>query len=96
MVESGKARQHFRYLAEKAQAGGDAAKKAANHQRNVELVLDLEQNSLYEVQGKALPEDSPMGRKGKRPGQGEGKSNRPPRERDGRGAGGAEAITSGW
>jgi hypothetical protein len=96
LIESGKARQHFRYLAEKTRGDARTAALAANYQRDVELVLDLEQNSLLDIQGKPLPKDSPLGRKGNRPGQGEGKSKRPPQEKDGRGAGGAEAITSGW
>jgi len=95
LIESGKARQHFRYLAEKMRGDAHMPKAAANQQRNVELVLDLEQNSLLDIQGKPLPKDSPLGRKGRRPGQ-EGQGHRQPRERDGRGAGGAEEITSGW
>jgi len=96
LVESGKARQHFRYLAEQAQAGGRGQETAVIHQRNVELVLDLEQDTLLEVEGKPLPQDSPLGRSGNRPGRGEGKSRRPPQGRDGRGASGAETINRGW
>jgi len=90
-VESGKARQHFRYLAENS--GGQSAQ---NFQRNLELVLNLEQTTLSDLQGKPLPKESPRvgntsNRKGNRP----GKSPRPPRQ-DGRGAGGAEEILDGW
>ncbi len=94
-VESGKARQHFRYLAERERAKGLDAERAKNYERNVELVLDLEQSTLLEIQGKPLPEDSPLGRTGNRPGPGR-KSKRPPQRRDGRGAGGAQDIREGW
>ncbi|HEY3243758.1 MAG TPA: hypothetical protein VGM03_10440 [Phycisphaerae bacterium] len=96
LFESGKARQHFRYLAEQARAKGLGTEVAQNHERNVELVLDLEQSSLFEVQGKPLPKDSPLGRAGNRPGRGDGKRKRPPQQRDGRGAGGAEDVRTGW
>ena len=95
-IESGKARQHFRYLAERERAKGLNAERAKNYEQNVELVLDLEQSTLLEIQGKPLPEDSPLGRTGNRPGRGEGKTKRPPRGRDGRGAGGAQDIREGW
>ncbi|MCH7871923.1 MAG: hypothetical protein IID33_09515 [Planctomycetes bacterium] len=94
-IESGKARQHFRYLAERERAEGLNAERAKNYERNVELVLDLEQSTLLDIQGKPLPEDSPLGRTGNRPGPGR-KSKRPPRDRDGRGAGGAQDIREGW
>ncbi len=95
LIESGKARQHFRYLAERARIDGLGAHVAQNHERNVELVLNLEQSTLLEIQGKPLPKDSPLGRTGNRPG-GEGKRKRPPQQRDGRGAGGAEDVNTGW
>ncbi len=95
-VESGRARQHFRYLAETSRARGGDPRVAENFQRNVELVLDLEQSELADIKGKPLPKDSPMGRAGDRPGRGLGKRKQPPQNRDGRGAGGAEDITSGW
>jgi hypothetical protein len=96
MVDSGKARQQFRYLAEQAKATGLPEEVAQNQQRNVELVLDLEQSALWEIEGKPLPKDSPLGRTGNRPGRTDGKRKQPPRQRDGRGAGGAEEIYEGW
>ena len=68
-----------------------------NYQRNLELVLNLEQSSLQELQGRPLPRQSPReGANGLRPGNWPGKSQRPPRNRDGRGAGGAGDIGPGW
>lgn len=96
LIESGKARQQFRYLAEQARAGGMNPEMAENHERNVELVLDLEQSTLLDIQGKPLPKNSPLGRAGRRPGRAEGKTRRPPDRRDGRGAGGAQDIFEGW
>lgn len=101
MVESGKARQQFRYLAENSAStgpGADPAEEAANAQRNLELVLNLEQSSLNELQAKPLPKDSPrQGNEGNRPGNRPGrKTKRPPQQRDGRGAGGAGDIPEGW
>lgn len=95
-VESGKARQHFRYLAEQARRGEQPRAVAENHERNVELVLDLEQSSILELQGKPLPKDSPLRGTGNRPGNRQAKTKRPPNQRDGRGAGGAEGIFTGW
>ena len=90
-VESGKARQHFRYLAESVDD-----EPAKNYQRNLELVLNLEQSNLMDLQGKPLPKESPrVGKNGDRPGNRPGKSKRPPQQ-DGRGAGGAEQIRDGW
>jgi hypothetical protein len=95
-VDSGKARQHFRYLAEQARTTSQPREVAENHERNVELVLDLEQSSVLELQGKPLPKDSPLRGTGNRPGNRQGKTKRPPQQRDGRGAGGAEGIFTGW
>jgi hypothetical protein len=95
MLESGKARQQFRYLAESERAAGDA--QATNHQRNLELVLNLEQSSLAELQGKPIPRDSPCNCAGNRPSEKGKKSQRPPQQKkDARGAGGAGAIPPGW
>lgn len=100
MVESGKARQQFRYLAESERGSGDPSKAiaAANHQRNLELVLNLEQSTLADLQAKPLPRDSPSKSEGERPGNKPGrKSKDPPRRKgDARGAGGAGAIPPGW
>lgn len=99
-IESGKARQQFRYLAEsesgKSHGNDEASDAAKNYQRNLELVLNLEQSSLAELQGKPLPKDSPRaGKSGNRPGKRPGKGKGPPAQ-DGRGAGGPEEIRDGW
>lgn len=99
-VESGKARQNFRYLSELASEAGASEDEIKRHERNVELVLNLEQASLNEIQGKALPKQSPCQgdcKFGKRDSQCKGKKPAPPRsKKDSRGAGGAEAIPAGW
>lgn len=95
-ADSGKARQHFRYLAERARQRGMPEQSVRDQERNVELVLDLEQSSEMELRGKALPKESPLGRNGNRPGNRPGKRKQPPNQRDGRGAGGAEGIFTGW
>jgi hypothetical protein len=95
-ADSGKARQHFRYLAERARQRHLPDEAVRNQERNVELVLDLEQSSEMELRGKPLPKDSPTGRNGNRPGNRPGKRKQPPTQRDGRGAGGAEGIFTGW
>ncbi|HMN97053.1 MAG TPA: hypothetical protein PKC43_02775 [Phycisphaerales bacterium] len=97
MVESGIARQQFRYLAERERAEGGAA--ATNHQRNLELVLNLEQAALVELQARPLPKDSPcQGKMECRDGTCKNRGKRPgPRgNRDARGAGGPEEIRGGW
>ncbi len=100
MIESGKARQHFRYLAESAESEQDSSDTAVSHvnyQRNLELVLNLEQSTLVELQGKALPKESPKSMcDGNRKCNSKKKAKRPPNNKDGRGAGGAEEITEGW
>lgn len=96
MVEAGKARQHFRYLAEFTDKNKPSDEKKQDYERDVERVLNLEQSTLVEIEGKPLPKDSPLARRGDRPGNRRGKSPRPPNQRDGRGAGGAEAVNSGW
>ncbi|MFT3686870.1 MAG: hypothetical protein QM783_18440 [Phycisphaerales bacterium] len=92
---SGQARQNFRYLAETA--GSDDA-KAADRQKNLELVLNLEQSSSEDLQAKPLPKYSPRkGAEGLRPGDRAGKTKRPPRKKsDARGAGGTGDIEGGW
>ncbi|MFM9997003.1 MAG: hypothetical protein ACKVU4_14525 [Phycisphaerales bacterium] len=93
MIETAKARQHFRYLAERAAHG--ASDEALNQQRNVELVLNLEQEGRFALEGKPLPKESPSRCIGNKPG-GNRKNKRPPTQRDARGAGGAEDIYTGW
>ncbi len=93
---SGKARQHYRFLAEQAEEQGEGA-FALDMQRNVELVLDLEQQDNSEVLARALPKQSPSGQcSGDRPCNAKRKNKRPPQRRDdGRGAGGAGEIGAG-
>ncbi|MFO0873895.1 MAG: hypothetical protein U0575_07975 [Phycisphaerales bacterium] len=68
-----------------------------DYERNLELVLNLEQNSLGELQAHPLPRESPRtGADGLRPGDRPGKNPRPPRRRDARGAGGNDDIGPGW
>ncbi|MEI7657225.1 MAG: hypothetical protein WCK33_04095 [Phycisphaerae bacterium] len=87
------ARQHFRLLAERASKADAAA--GEDLQRNVEVVLNLEQSSLEDLQGKPRPKYEPPGnREGNRPGK--GKTTRAPRKGDDRGAGGAGDIGPGW
>ncbi len=95
LIESGKARQHFRYLAEHPRSGLGSVDDARNQERNVELVLNLEQEGRFALEGKPLPKDSPSRCLGNRPGVGK-KSKRPPNQPDGRGAGGAEDVNTGW
>jgi hypothetical protein len=91
------ARQHFRALAEEAKTGA-GADDAARHERNVELVLNLEQSSLDELYGKPSPRDCPGGQcngMGQRPGNKPGK--RPGKgEKPSKGAGMGGDIGTGW
>lgn len=96
-AEAIKARQHFRLLAETAAESGADAEVVRGLEDNVERTIDLEQMDKSELQGRAMPRESPRGTRGRRPGQGrEGITNRPPTRRDGRGAGGAGPIGPGW
>lgn len=94
---SGVARQQYRYLAERADAKGEA-ELADDLQRNLERVLDLEQSAQAELVAKPLPRDSPRGRRpGDRdPGEGRGRTRRPPQQPGGNGAGGLLEIGPGW
>ncbi len=96
-VESGKARQHFRYLTEQAKqdSANDSAASAANFQRNLELVLNLEQATLVDLQGKPLPKDSPRAGSCKNPGKKPSKK-KGQKLQDSRGASEAEEIPDGW
>lgn len=97
---SGLARQNFRYLAETSATdeGADASAKGAERQKNLELVLNLEQSTAEDLQAKPLPKYSPRrGADGLREGNRPGKSKRPPRRKgDARGAGGTGEIEGGW
>lgn len=90
---SGIARQNFRYLAESSPNQAEA-KHLTN---NLELVLNLEQSSVEDLQGKAQPRNSPRGNgSGILPGPGR-RSPRPPRRGDARnGASGTGEIEGGW
>jgi len=91
-----RARQNFRYLAEDAKARGASGDEIANHEKNGELVLNLEQSSLDELYAKPRPKDSPTGKcnglgQQKRPGRG----NRPG-DKPAKGAGMNGEIGDGW
>ncbi len=91
------ARQNFRYLAERtAEAGGDP-QQVADHERNTELVLNLEQSSREELSFLPRPRQSPTGA-----GEGLGRELRPGRrgrnqgDQPARGAGMNGEIGDGW
>lgn len=86
------ARQNFRYLAEE----GAESTEGGDLQKNLELVLNLEQSPLDDLLAKPLPKNCPSGTcEGLKPGK--KKSKRPPRSKnDSRGAGGLEDIPGGW
>jgi hypothetical protein len=94
---SGWSRQNFRYLAETSQ-GSASNEKGAERQKNLELVLNLEQSSNEDLLAKPLPKYSPKrGADGLRDGNRPGKTKRPPRKKDdARGAGGVGDIEGGW
>jgi hypothetical protein len=94
---SGQARQNFRYLAETADTKSSGP-KAAERQKNLELVLNLEQSADEDLSARPLPKYSPRrGGEGLRPGDKPGKTKRPPRRKDdARGAGGVGDIPGGW
>jgi hypothetical protein len=92
-----RAKQNFRYLAEDAKARGASSDDIANHEKNGELVLNLEQSSLDELYAKPRPKDSPTGNsnglcdnKGKKPGK------RPGGDKPSKGAGMNGEIGNGW
>jgi hypothetical protein len=69
------ARQNFRYLAESSKA-----EQATDLQKNLELVLNLEQAAQEDLLAKPLPKMSPRsGSDGLQPSNRKGKSKRPPR-----------------
>ncbi len=87
------ARQQFRYLAQHARDTGAPADTIANHDKNTELVLNLEQSGLDELLAKPRPRPCPGGDgklgSGKRPG-------RRPGQQPGGGAGMNGEIGQGW
>ncbi len=93
---SGRARQNFRYLAQQARAAGADTEAVSNHEKNGELVLNLEQSSLDELYAKARPKDSPPGA-GSRLGQPRpGRRGRRPGDQPNPGAGLDGEIGQGW
>ncbi len=92
---SGLARQNFRYLAE---TEGDNKERAAELQKNLELVLNLEQSDQDDLYAKPMPKNSPRGNcDGLGNCKGKGKKKDPPRRKgDSRGAGGVGEIQGGW
>lgn len=92
---SGRAAQQYRYLAETARTRGEPA-EALDQEKNVELVLNLEQSSLDELFAKARPKDSPTGsgRIGTEPRP--GSRGRRRGDRPGGGAGLDGEIGQGW
>ena len=92
-----RARQNFRYLAEDAKARGASAEEVANHEKNGELVLNLEQSSLDELYAKPRPKDSPTGKcngLGQQPRP--GRKGRNQGDKPAKGAGMNGEIGNGW
>ena len=92
-----RAKQNFRYLAEDAKARGASGDEVVNHEKNGELVLNLEQSSLDELYAKPRPKDSPTGNcnglcdgKGRKPGR------KPGGDKPSKGAGMNGEIGQGW
>jgi hypothetical protein len=91
------ARQNFRYLAERSAEMGRDPERVADHERNTELVLNLEQSSREELAFLARPRQSPTGA-----GDGLGRELRPGRrgrnqgDQPARGAGMNGEIGAGW
>jgi hypothetical protein len=92
-----RARQNFRYLAEDAKARGASGDEIANHEKNGELVLNLEQSSLDELYAKPRPKDSPTGKcngLGQKPRP--GNKGRNQGQKPAKGAGMNGEIGNGW
>lgn len=89
------AREQFRYLAEGARSRGEAAERVRDLERNVELVLDLEQSPGDQVALKVKPKDCPSGQcNGLKPRTGQGR--KPGRGQPSKGAGMQGEIGDGW
>ena len=93
---SGRARQNYRYLAEQARATGGDSEAVANHEKNGELVLNLEQSSLDEIYAKARPKDSPTGAGSRLGEKRPGRRGRRPGDQPSNGAGLDGEIGQGW
>lgn len=91
------ARQNFRYLAERTAGSAGGPERVADHERNTELVLNLEQSSREELAFLPRPRQSPTGA-----GEGLGRELRPGRrgrnqgDQPARGAGMNGEIGDGW
>lgn len=94
---SGWSRQNFRYLAEHAGSQGEA-QRSAELQKNLELVLNLEQSGQEDLLARPIPKNSPKGScENLGTCKNKGKTKRPPRKgQDARGASGVGDIDSGW
>jgi hypothetical protein len=89
------AREQFRYLAEDARARGEPAGRVRDLERNVELVLDLEQSAGDQVALKVKPKDCPSGQcNGLAPRKGKGR--KPVEGTPSKGAGMQGEIGDGW
>jgi len=89
------AREQFRYLAEDARARGEPAGRVQDLERNVELVLDLEQSAGDQVALKVKPKDCPSGQcNGLAPRKGKGR--KPGDGTPSKGAGMQGEIGDGW
>lgn len=89
------AREQFRYLAEDARARGEPAGRVRDLERNVELVLDLEQSAGDQVALKVKPKDCPSGQcNGLAPRKGKGR--KPGEGTPSKGAGMQGEIGDGW
>lgn len=89
------AREQFRYLAEDARARGEPAGRVRDLDRNVELVLDLEQSAGDQVALKVKPKDCPSGQSnGLAPRKGKGR--KPGEGTPSKGAGMQGEIGDGW
>src|SRR5262249_25622427 len=92
---SGWSRQNFRYLAETSR-NRESNLKSDEFQKNLELVLNLEQSAQEDLLARPLPKHSPRGGS-EGLGERKGRTKRPPRSRDdARGAGGVGDIEGGW
>lgn len=94
---SGWSRRNFRYLAESTTDSSQSS-KAENLQKNLELVLNLEQAAQEDLLAMPLPKGCPQGNcNGLGECKGKNKTKRPPRsKKDARGAGGVGDVDGGW
>lgn len=89
------AREQFRFLAEDARARGEPADRVRDLERNVELVLDLEQSAGDQVALRVKPKDCPSGQcNGLTPRKGKGR--KPGEGTPSKGAGMQGEIGDGW